>query len=114
VIDVDAALGRMGGARSLYLRMVKEFASQLPSCASTWRSRLDVDRLQAAAQMHTLKGTAATLGATQLADEASRLEYLCKSETPVAELLREASALDALALQTQAAFARLLEQMLAG
>ncbi len=77
-IDVAAALARMGGLQSLYLRSLRDFAKVLPTVREVFTAHLATDVAQAAMQMHTVKGNAATLGMAQVAAQAGRLEALCK------------------------------------
>jgi CheY-like chemotaxis protein len=77
-IDVAAALARMGGLRSLYLRSAQEFIHSLPQQLAHMQGALETDRAQCALLAHTLKGTAAILGANLLSQAASRLELQCQ------------------------------------
>jgi PAS domain S-box-containing protein len=77
-IDVAGALARMGGLRSLYLRALRDFSKVLPTVRDELVTHLASDVAQATMQLHTIKGTAATLGMTQVAAQASRLEAVCK------------------------------------
>jgi two-component system, sensor histidine kinase and response regulator len=79
-IDVAGALARLGGLQSLYLRSLRDFAKVLPTVREVLTAHLATDVAQAAMQMHTIKGTAATLGMAQVAAQAGRLEALCKQE----------------------------------
>ena len=63
---------------SLYLSSAKEFVKELSSTVEEWLAELPQNPRQAMMQMHTLKGTAALLGAKRLAAEAARLEELCR------------------------------------
>jgi CheY-like chemotaxis protein len=82
-LDVQGALARMSGIKSLYVRSAREFSKSLTQVVDHYRSAVESSRwAQAAMQMHTLKGTAATLGANGLSKEAAALEKLCKAEPP--------------------------------
>ena len=74
-LDVDSALRHMGGDAELLARISQAFATDLP------RRLLEFDRLvaerhqkDAARLLHTLKGTAATVGAMQLSHVAAEGE----------------------------------------
>ncbi len=78
-LDLETALSRMSGMRSLYVRTAKDFCTMLHSTVENLRAMLEGEDLsQAVMLLHTLKGNAGTLGATELAREAARLETLCK------------------------------------
>jgi CheY-like chemotaxis protein len=96
-LDVPSALTRMSGLKSLYLRAARDFSKALASVVAQYRSSVEAGALDLAAiQMHTLKGTAGTLGANLLSQEAGRLEKLCKTPEGVATALGQAEGLDAL------------------
>jgi len=99
VIDVAGALTRMGGATGLYQRAARAFVEALPTLASDWGRAVVADPRQAAMQMHTLKGTAAMVGASALSAVAGRLNQQSKTATP-SELALELPALDAAAQST--------------
>ena len=77
-LDLRGALARMSGMQSLYLRSAQEFLSMLNPCVADYRRHCATAPQQARMQMHTLKSTARLLGATELADLASRIELVCK------------------------------------
>jgi HPt (histidine-containing phosphotransfer) domain-containing protein len=78
-LDVGGALARMGGLKSLYLRALRDFAKVLPQMHREFVDVLTRDFPKALMYIHTVKGTAATLGAMRLADHAAHLERLCKN-----------------------------------
>jgi PAS domain S-box-containing protein len=78
-IDVSGALQRMGGLSSLYQRSAREFLHTLPAQVAELQSALHADLRQAGMLAHTLKGTAAMLGASALSQAASDLEKQCKA-----------------------------------
>jgi CheY-like chemotaxis protein len=92
LIDVETALGHMDGLTDLYLDLAQQFGQDLHSVVPEYHRALAAALLgDAARQMHTLKGTAATLGALPLSALAAQLETLCKSSTePTEALAREA------------------------
>jgi two-component system sensor histidine kinase/response regulator len=75
-VELAAALVRMGGLASLYLRTAGVFAQSMPEVLAALDLALQApDGGAAVMQMHTLKSTAATLGLQALAQEAARLEH---------------------------------------
>jgi CheY-like chemotaxis protein len=85
-IDLRGALARMSGLKPLYLRAATEFIKVLPNIFDEFKKSMDSERYAATMQMHTIKGNAALLGATELAEVAGKLEKQCKSnpEQPIA------------------------------
>jgi two-component system sensor histidine kinase/response regulator len=72
VLDVDAALHRMGGMRALYRRAAGTACAEwAPWLAVTVPPEPSDDLVR---RLHTLKGSAGMLGANQLAALAARLE----------------------------------------
>jgi len=109
-IDVEGALARMSGMRTLYTRLVGDFVKALDSAAPEFERLLSIPSLlEAGRHAHTLKGTASTLGATQLAKLASDLETLCKSETDSDAVLKHSAALAEVVRSTQASLRQALE-----
>ena len=112
-IDVDAALARMSGMRTLYTRLVGDFVKALDGAAQEFDRLLAIPSLlDASRHAHTLKGTASTLGATQLAQFASELEKLCKTEADSGVILQQSPALAEVVRSTQASLRQVLELML--
>ncbi len=82
-LDVGAALARMSGLKSLYVRTARDFSKALGSVVADLRALLIAGaHPQARMLLHTLKGNAGTLGATALAQEAGRLENLYADAAP--------------------------------
>jgi PAS domain S-box-containing protein len=79
VLDVAAALARMGGLTKLYLRSAKDFLASLPQQVEALHHAATHDIAQCGLLAHTLKGTAALLGALDLSEVASHLEKQCKA-----------------------------------
>jgi PAS domain S-box-containing protein len=74
-VDIDAALNRLGGNRPVYVRMLGRFVADLDAIPMQLQAQLEAGKTQAAvALMHTLKGLAGTLGATELAAAAADAE----------------------------------------
>jgi PAS domain S-box-containing protein len=85
-LDIQTALNRMSGVRSLYLRTAKDFLKILDTAIPELQLCLKTgDKQPAMMKLHTLKGNAGTLGATELAKEAATLEKLCKTDVGIKE-----------------------------
>ncbi|TAH12192.1 MAG: PAS domain S-box protein [Curvibacter sp.] len=85
-LDIQTALNRMSGMRSLYLRTAKDFVKILETAVPELQQCLVTgDKPQAMMRLHTLKGNAGTLGAVEMAAQAAALEKLCKSSAVMAE-----------------------------
>ena len=75
-IDVQDGLSRTLGNRAFYLEMLSRFRESQTNAVEDLRDALAThDRVLAERLAHSLKGTAALLGATQLAQLAERLEF---------------------------------------
>ena len=109
VLDVPAALARMGGLSKLYLRAARDFLQALPGQVAELPRLAEQDSAQCAMQAHTLKGTAALLGALDLSEIASHLEKQCKNGVPGPA---RAATLERLALLAQVTRTQLLEATL--
>jgi CheY-like chemotaxis protein len=111
-IDVEGALARMSGMRTLYTRLVGDFLKALDGAAQEFDRLLAIPSLlEASRHAHTLKGTASTLGATQLATFASELETLCKTEADSGVILKQSPALAEVVRSTQASLRQVLDAM---
>ena len=74
-IDLNAAIGRMGGNVRVYLRALHAFCADLPTLPDQLTALLQQERLVEAGRLvHTFKGLAATLGMQQLAIAATDTE----------------------------------------
>jgi signal transduction histidine kinase/CheY-like chemotaxis protein len=77
-LDLHAALARMSGMRSLYARSARDFLCVLDTVVLDLKALVDSkDTKKTQMFLHTLKGNAGTLGATELAREAARLGRMC-------------------------------------
>jgi len=78
VLDLDAALSRMGRQHDLYSQVAQKVAADLPRYAHAVRGWLTSGQppaqAEAVRELHTLKGLAATVGAQALAQAAARAE----------------------------------------
>ena len=80
-VDLKAAIARMAGREDLYLRMLPKFLDNLAALPPKLRSLQATGQYQEAAlKMHSLKGTAGTLGAMALAAQASLAEQQLKAD----------------------------------
>ena len=105
VLDVASALARMGGVRSLYVRAAREFVADLPAQLQQLGPLVASDHPQAARQLHTLKGSAAMLGANRLAEAAAALEQRCLQTPPSNDVAAPLAALQGAVDATRSAMA---------
>ncbi len=110
-IDVQGAIRRMSGLESLYLRSAKEFVKGLAATVEDWLAALPHNPHQAVMQMHTLKGTAALLGAKRLFNEAARLEKLCHAPLTPEACAEQAESLRSVVRTTQDAMQTVIDEM---
>jgi HPt (histidine-containing phosphotransfer) domain-containing protein len=102
-LDLAGALERLSGVRPLYVRAAKDFSASLGTLFSDLRATLaagDAGALRM--QLHTLKGNAATLGATALSQHAAALEALHKAGFPAGPCAEMLAQLEPLAEAAQA------------
>jgi HPt (histidine-containing phosphotransfer) domain-containing protein len=105
-LDLEAAVQRMSGVRSLYVRTAESFAKALGAEVSEIRSDIETgNHERVRRRLHTLKGNAATLGAHSLALKAGLLEKVCQTSSGFEEC---AAGLDELGELCQSAKALLL------
>ncbi len=84
-LDLEAALRRMDGDRALLVRLLQGFAGQHAHTAARLDALLKADETaQAIELLHGLKGVAANLGATALAQAAQTLTQEIKSGASLA------------------------------
>ncbi|OYU45209.1 MAG: hypothetical protein CFE44_08710 [Burkholderiales bacterium PBB4] len=75
LLDVDAAVNRMGGDQQLYLQIARSFRQEVQDQFVTLQTATRAQRWQDAARhAHTLKGLSGTLGAVALAHAAQIAE----------------------------------------
>jgi signal transduction histidine kinase/ABC-type amino acid transport substrate-binding protein/DNA-binding response OmpR family regulator/HPt (histidine-containing phosphotransfer) domain-containing protein len=83
-IDFQRGLKYVGGNRTLYKKMLREFLDNHGNDVRPLRRQLADDNFKAARrQVHILRGVAGTIGATRLADAAGSLEDSLRAGTPV-------------------------------
>jgi PAS domain S-box-containing protein len=80
-IELDAALQRLGGKRALYARAARDFLHTLADETLALSDAARADPQAAQMLAHSLKGTAALVGANALSTLAARLEKLCRAST---------------------------------
>lgn len=79
-IDTNAGLKRLGGKRERYQSLLRKFAARQAGTIDSIRASLSCGDIAAAERdAHSLKGSAATLGADILAEEAAKAEAAIKS-----------------------------------
>jgi HPt (histidine-containing phosphotransfer) domain-containing protein len=100
LLEVEVAVSRMGGLNKLYVRAAKDFLRSLPEQQQALRQAASNDTAQCEMLAHTLKGTAALLGALALSDQAAQLERHCKAQRPASERASLLEQLDTLAAAT--------------
>ena len=99
-LELNASLQRMSGSHPLYLRSAREFVATLPDAIDQFLAALRLDTKTATLQMHSLKGVASLLGATELAKLAGDLEQQCRAQVPMLALEQQAQVLRPCVTQT--------------
>lgn len=87
-LEIAQALGRMGGHADLLLKLLGDFRTLNADEVAQIRAALAEEREAARRKAHTLKGTAAVLGATNLFEAARALEYAIRDGLVGEELER--------------------------
>ena len=88
-VHLAPAVARLGGHRQVYWRMLQRFVDELAALPAELRGLAQQGDAGALARsLHTLKGTAATLGAVDLADAAASAEQALGPGTTADELAR--------------------------
>jgi signal transduction histidine kinase/DNA-binding response OmpR family regulator/HPt (histidine-containing phosphotransfer) domain-containing protein len=101
-LDLRTALVRMSGMRELYVRTARDFVKIMDSTIQDLGRFLAAgDKRQAIMLLHTLKGNAGTLGATELAAKSAKLEVVCKSDGGMGKCAQGLEELSNLILSTQ-------------
>ncbi|MBF0453409.1 MAG: response regulator [Magnetococcales bacterium] len=82
-IDVTLGLSRMGGNRPFYQKVLKNFQADQSQAIQVLHAHLESgDRASALRHMHTLKGLAGSIGATQLQTLAAQVEAQLATSDP--------------------------------
>jgi CheY-like chemotaxis protein len=84
-IDLQTALRRIGDDRLLYVGMCRQFLADQADAPDRIRQELATDRPAATRRAHTMKGLAASLGATDLGKVAAELEADLRSDDGLAQ-----------------------------
>ena len=80
-INIDEGLARVEGSMKLYLRLLHTFKNTNRSSVKNIRQHLtNGDKKTANRLVHTIKGVAANIGATDISTQAAQLEKAIKSE----------------------------------
>ena len=96
-LDLRTALARMSGMRALYVRTARDFIKIMGATIPDLRNCLaSGDKQKALMRLHTLKGNAGTLGATDLAAMAGKLEAWCATGAGMQECERGLDQLEGL------------------
>ena len=91
-IDTSTALKRTGGNRKRYESLLSRFADSQAGAVAEIRAALAADDSPTAERVaHSLKGAAANLGATTLAEAAARAEAAIDSKLSISPTLEELS-----------------------
>jgi two-component system, sensor histidine kinase and response regulator len=87
-IDTELGLARIGGKRERYESLLRKFAERQAGSAEAIRGALSGgDSSTAEREAHSLKGAASTLGITDVAEQAAKVETAIKTEQNVDEAL---------------------------
>jgi len=96
-LNVEGAIQSLGGDRALYVQILRAFLAELEDLPTIVARQLAAgERMDAKRTLHTLKGTAATIGAMNLSEtarmgEADVLNAQPASDARLLEVLREAA-----------------------
>ena len=111
-VDVESAIAQLEGMRSLYLDVAQQYIPELHTIVPEFQRLLNNSQLPDAVRlMHTLKGTAATLGVLQLSQFAKELEAFCKSCSEPTDALHRVADLEAMIGKSIAALESVVEQL---
>jgi PAS domain S-box-containing protein len=107
-LDSADGLRRVGGNTRLYVKLLRQFASQQADAVGEIRAALATNDAESAIRLaHTLRGVAGTLGTRDVQDAAAAVETLLRGGSPAAAtnaaLARLAGVLDPLLARLQAA-----------
>ena len=78
-LDMSKGLATTQNNNALYLKLLKRFHESNQDFATSFESALTQDLADASRLAHTLKGTAGSIGATQVQKAAMALELACKA-----------------------------------
>jgi two-component system sensor histidine kinase/response regulator len=110
-LDTRLGLNRLAGRPASYIRLLRKFAERQPAeMASLQQALADGDLRTAKRVAHTLKGLAATMGATLLQSSSQRLEESIRENLRVDEINR----LSEIVVAEYAALAKSITTAMAG
>jgi two-component system sensor histidine kinase/response regulator len=109
-LDSADGLRRVGGNPRLYVKLLRQFASQQAGAIGEIRAALSMNDAESATRLaHTLKGVAGNLGARDVQDAAAAVETLLRDGSPAdatnTALAKLAAVLDPLLARLRAALA---------
>jgi CheY-like chemotaxis protein len=111
-LDVGPALERISGLTELYVDIGQEFLLALDAVEGDYRQAAQAAQISVlAAQMHTLKGTSATLGADLLSGQAAVLEKMFRLAAPGVDPAAQLPGLLDLIEKTRAAMVQALSSI---
>ena len=111
-VDLETALQNLEGMKELYVDLAEQFIGELENTVFEYRHALSESKVaDATRQMHTLKGTAATLGVMALSKLALDLEQTCKAATSPTEPLARAAELESMVNAAIAALRTTTQQL---
>jgi HPt (histidine-containing phosphotransfer) domain-containing protein len=94
-VELSSALHRMSNSHALYRRAAQEFLRTLPTILECVQNiGLAQETKTSTMTLHTLKGNAATLGLTELAVHAGRLEHMVAAGKEPDDWAQERNALE--------------------
>jgi two-component system, sensor histidine kinase and response regulator len=89
-LDFPAALRRLGGNRTLLIKLLREFRSEFGASVASIRVALEGGEFELARRLsHTLKGVAGNLSATRVHAAARQLEDVIVARAPAASCLEQ-------------------------
>jgi two-component system sensor histidine kinase/response regulator len=89
-LDSEDGLRRVGGNTKLYVKLLRQFASQQADAVGQIRAALATNDVESATRLaHTLKGVAGNLGAGGVQNSAAVVETLLRDGSP-ADAIRQA------------------------
>ncbi|MEG3640417.1 transporter substrate-binding domain-containing protein [Magnetococcus sp. PR-3] len=79
-VDTQTGLARVGGSQKLYLDLMRRIVKNQSGTVEEFQAALSENDLPTAERLaHTTKGVAGSLGATEVQEQAARLEQACEA-----------------------------------
>jgi CheY-like chemotaxis protein len=111
-LDIQTALLRMAGNKALYVRAARDFIKILDTLIPDIREDLARgNKNNLLMRLHTLKGNAGTLGASEFAEQAANLETIYKGVANIQDCESELARLEALLRSTKVALQEAIFQL---